>query len=75
MVASEASDLHASDTCTWSATSSGLGAKDEAAVNNHSSSDSRTRLVILPHVCNKFTSIEHFVMLNVLMTGVCDCPV
>jgi hypothetical protein len=43
MVASEASDLYASDTCTWSATSSGLGAKDEPAVNNHSSSDSRTR--------------------------------
>jgi hypothetical protein len=28
MVAGEASDLYASDTCTWSATSSGPGAKD-----------------------------------------------
>jgi uncharacterized protein YukE len=43
MVAGEASDLYASDTCTWSATSSGPGAKDEPAVNSHSSSDSRTR--------------------------------
>jgi hypothetical protein len=43
MVASEASDLYASDTCTWSATSSGPRAKDEPAVNNHSDSDSCTR--------------------------------
>jgi hypothetical protein len=42
MVAGEASNLYASDTCTWSATSSGPGAKDEPAVNNHPSSDSRT---------------------------------
>jgi uncharacterized protein YukE len=43
MVAGEASNHYASDTCTWSATSSGPGAKDESAVNNHSPSDSRTR--------------------------------
>jgi hypothetical protein len=43
MVAGEASDLYTSDTCTWSATSSGPGAKDEPAVNNHSPSDSGTR--------------------------------
>jgi hypothetical protein len=43
MVASEASDLYASDTCTWSATSSGPGAKDEPAVDNHSPSSSHTR--------------------------------
>jgi hypothetical protein len=43
MVAGEASDLYASNTYTWSATSSGLGAKDEPAVNNHSPSSSRTR--------------------------------
>jgi hypothetical protein len=42
MVAGEASDLYASDTCTWSATSSGPGAKDEPAVDNHSPSGSRT---------------------------------
>jgi hypothetical protein len=42
MVAGEASDLYASDTCTWSATSSGPGAKDEPAVNDHSPSSSRT---------------------------------
>jgi hypothetical protein len=42
MVASKASDLYASDTCTWSATSSGPRAKDEPAVNIHSPSDSRT---------------------------------
>jgi uncharacterized protein YukE len=42
MVAGEASDLYASDTCTWSATSSGPGAKDEPVVNNHSPSGSRT---------------------------------
>jgi hypothetical protein len=42
MVAGEASDLYASDTCTWSATSSGPGAKDEPAVNNHFPSDFRT---------------------------------
>jgi hypothetical protein len=35
MVAGEASDLYASDTCTWSATSSGPGAKDEPVVDNH----------------------------------------
>jgi hypothetical protein len=44
MVASEAGDLYASDTCTSSATSSGPRAKDEPAVNNHSPSDSHTRL-------------------------------
>jgi hypothetical protein len=43
MVAGEASDLYASDTCTWSATSSGPRAKDKPVVNNHSPSDSRTR--------------------------------
>jgi hypothetical protein len=43
MVAGEASDLCASDTCTWSATSSGPRAKNELAVNSHSPSDSRTR--------------------------------
>jgi hypothetical protein len=43
MEAGEASDLYASDTCTWSATSSGPRAKDEPAVNSHSPSDSRTR--------------------------------
>jgi hypothetical protein len=43
MVAGEANDLYASDTCTWSATSSGPGSKDEPVVNNHSPSGSRTR--------------------------------
>jgi hypothetical protein len=43
MVTGEASNLYASDTYTWSTTSSGPGAKDEPAVNNHSPSDSRTR--------------------------------
>jgi hypothetical protein len=42
MVVGEASDLYTSDTYTWSATSSGLGAKDELAANNHSPSGSRT---------------------------------
>jgi hypothetical protein len=43
MVAREASDLCTSDTCTWSATSSGPRAMNEPAVNNHRPSDSRTR--------------------------------
>jgi hypothetical protein len=43
IVAGEASDLYASDTCTWSATSSGPRAKNEPAVNSHSPFDSRTR--------------------------------
>jgi hypothetical protein len=43
MVAGEASDHYASDTCTWSATSSGPRAKDEPALNSHSPSDSRIR--------------------------------
>jgi hypothetical protein len=43
MVAGEASDLYASNTCTWSATSIGPGAKDEPAVDSHSTSSSRTR--------------------------------
>jgi hypothetical protein len=43
MVASEASDLYAFDTYTWSATSSGPGAKDEPAINSHSPSGSHTR--------------------------------
>jgi hypothetical protein len=42
MVAGEASDLYASDTCTWSATSSGPRATDEPAVDSHSPSSSRT---------------------------------
>jgi hypothetical protein len=43
MVAGEASDLYASDTYTWSATSSSPRAKNEPAVNSHSPSDSCTR--------------------------------
>jgi uncharacterized protein YukE len=43
MVAGKASDLYASDTCTWPATSSGPRPKNEPAVNSHSPSDSRTR--------------------------------
>jgi hypothetical protein len=43
MVAGEASDLYASDPYTWSATSSGPGAKDVPVVNSHSPSSSRTR--------------------------------
>jgi hypothetical protein len=43
MVAGEASDLYTSDTCTWSATSSGPRAKNEPAGNSHSPSNSRTR--------------------------------
>jgi hypothetical protein len=42
MVAGEASDLYASDTYTWSATSLGPGAKDEPVVNSDSPSGSRT---------------------------------
>jgi hypothetical protein len=48
MVAGEASDLYASDTCTSSTTSSGPGAKDESAVDNHSPSGSRTCYVSYP---------------------------
>jgi hypothetical protein len=40
---SEASDLYASDTYTWSVASLGAGAKDEPAVDRHSPSGSRTR--------------------------------
>jgi hypothetical protein len=43
MVAGEASDLYASETYTWSATSSALGANDEPVVTNHSPSSSCTR--------------------------------
>jgi hypothetical protein len=43
MVAGEASELYASDTDTWSATSSGPGARDKPVVNSHSPSYSRTR--------------------------------
>jgi hypothetical protein len=43
MLAGEASDLYASDTYTWSATSSGPDAKVELAVNSHSHSSSCTR--------------------------------
>jgi hypothetical protein len=43
MVAGEASDLYAFDTCTWSTTSSGPGAKDEPALDSHSPSSSCTR--------------------------------
>jgi hypothetical protein len=42
-VAGETSDLYASDTCTWSTTSSGPGAKDDPAVDSHSPSGSHTR--------------------------------
>jgi hypothetical protein len=42
MVDGEASDLYASDTYTWSATSLDLGAKDEPAVNIHSPFGSHT---------------------------------
>jgi hypothetical protein len=42
MVAGVASDLYASDTSTWSATSLGPRAKNKPAVNSHSPSDSRT---------------------------------
>jgi hypothetical protein len=69
MGAGESCDLYTSDTYTWSATSSGLGAKDELAVNNHSPSSSNTRYVFT-RVCNKCVSLEHFVM-DVLMIDVC----
>jgi hypothetical protein len=42
MVAGEVSDLYASDTYTWLATSVAQGTNDELAVNNHSPSSSRT---------------------------------
>jgi hypothetical protein len=42
MVAGEASDLYASDSCTWATTSLGPGAKDELVVHSHSPSSSRT---------------------------------
>jgi hypothetical protein len=42
MVAGEASELYASDTDTWLATSSGPGARDKPAVNNNSPSDCHT---------------------------------
>jgi hypothetical protein len=42
MVSGEASDLYASDTNTWLATSTGPGAKDEPVVSNHSPSGSCT---------------------------------
>jgi hypothetical protein len=45
MVAGEASDLYASDTYNWLATSSGPGAKDEPTVDSHSPSGSRTHCV------------------------------
>jgi hypothetical protein len=48
MVAGEANDLYASDTYTWSVTSSGLGAKDELAVNSHSPFDFYTHYVSYP---------------------------
>jgi hypothetical protein len=48
MAASESSDLYASDTYTWSATSLGPGAKDEPIVDSHSPSVSRTRYVSYP---------------------------
>jgi hypothetical protein len=43
MVAGEANDIYASDTCTWSATSLGPRAKDEPVVDSHSPSGSYTR--------------------------------
>jgi hypothetical protein len=43
MVAGETSDLYTSDTCMWSATSSGPRPKNEPGVNSYSPSDSRTR--------------------------------
>jgi hypothetical protein len=45
MVAGEASDLYTSDTYTWSATSSGPGAKDEPVVDSH------TPLIPVPVRC------------------------
>jgi hypothetical protein len=48
MVAGEASDLYASNTSTWSATSSGPRAKDELVVNSHSPFGSRTRYESYP---------------------------
>jgi hypothetical protein len=43
MVKGQASNLYASDTDTWSATSSVQGSGKEPAVSNHSPSESRTR--------------------------------
>jgi hypothetical protein len=65
MVASEASDLYASNTYTWSATSSGPREKDELAV------DSTPlwlpySLGVLPRVYNEFALLEHLILINVL---------
>jgi hypothetical protein len=43
MVEGQASDLYASDTNTWSATSSVQGSSKEPAVGSHSPSGSRSR--------------------------------
>jgi hypothetical protein len=43
MVDGQASDLYASDTDTWSATSSAQGSGEEPTVNSRSPSGSRTR--------------------------------
>ena len=43
MVAGQASDLYASDTDTWSATSTVQGSDKEPPVDSHSPSGSRTR--------------------------------
>jgi hypothetical protein len=57
MVAGEARDLYASDTCTWSATSSRPGAKDEPAINRH--------LYLVSHLLyNKFASLERLILIN-----------
>jgi hypothetical protein len=74
MVAGEASDLYTSNTCTWLASSSGPGAKDEPAEDSHSPRLPYS-LGVLPIVCNKFASLERFILINIWMCDVCACSV
>jgi hypothetical protein len=72
MVAGEASDLYASDTCTWLATP-----QDQEQRMSQPSIATHLRLSysleVLPRVCNKFASIERFVMMDVWMIDACVC--
>jgi hypothetical protein len=79
MVEGQASDLYASDTDTWTATSSVQSSGKEPAVSNHSPSESRSEQPLplripqslgVTYVCNNVALVIACLMIDVC---VCEC--
>jgi hypothetical protein len=68
MVEGQASNLYASDTDTWCATSMIQGSVKEPPVDSHSPSRSRSRWE-LPHVISRVVSLHRVLMFSILLVS------